>query len=671
MNALKRIFLLFVLIGLGYVVHAQTVSDSLHLPEIIVTERYSDREIRSTAPTQILSDKEIRNLNALQVSDAVKYFSGVTIKDYGGIGGLKTISVRSLGANHTAVNYNGITVTDVQTGQIDIGRFSLDNVQSLSLNNGQSDVIFQPARAFASASVLNIQTVAPSFINDQRANGKISMKTGSFGLMNPSFNTNFKWNKKISSSFSGEWMSANGRYPYVLQYGTEGVDSSSVEKRENTDVQSLRLETALYADISDETNGNVRLYYYQSERGLPGATIFYNTENFSKQRLWDKTFFTQGHLEHTFSSKWTVQANAEYNHGYLRYLDPAYLGADGKIDDIFIQAETYGSVSVLYRAFERLSFAVSTDLSATTMHANRDNFAIPTRLTSQSALAAKWVSNHVLATANLLFTQTAESVKLGQAAENRQKLSPYVGVVVKPFGNMDLRFRAFYKNSFRLPTFNDLYYPAIGRRNLMPENADQFNIGTTFATAPASAISLIKLSADAYRNNVKNKIVAYPAGNLHQWTMINLGKVMINGVDVTGESAMEFSENTHLLLAATYTFQHATDVTNSNAVNYNHQIAYTPRHSGSARAVMEMPWFNAAYAVIWSGMRYSGNYNSEEFKLNGYADHSLSFSKKFETRFGDWDFIFETLNLLNKNYQVVRNYPMPGRSYRATISLNF
>lgn len=671
MNALKRIFLLFVLIGLGYVVHAQTVSDSLHLPEIIVTERYSDREIRSTAPTQILSDKEIRNLNALQVSDAVKYFSGVTIKDYGGIGGLKTISVRSLGANHTAVNYNGITVTDVQTGQIDIGRFSLDNVQSLSLNNGQSDVIFQPARAFASASVLNIQTVAPSFINDQRANGKISMKTGSFGLMNPSFNTNFKWNKKISSSFSGEWMSANGRYPYVLQYGTEGVDSSSVEKRENTDVQSLRLETALYADISDETNGNVRLYYYQSERGLPGATIFYNTENFSKQRLWDKTFFTQGHLEHTFSSKWTVQANAKYNHGYLRYLDPAYLGADGKIDDIFIQAETYGSVSVLYRAFERLSFAVSTDLSATTMHANRDNFAIPTRLTSQSALAAKWVSNHVLATANLLFTQTAESVKLGQAAENRQKLSPYVGVVVKPFGNMDLRFRAFYKNSFRLPTFNDLYYPAIGRRNLMPENADQFNIGTTFATAPASAISLIKLSADAYRNNVKNKIVAYPAGNLHQWTMINLGKVMINGVDVTGESAMEFSENTHLLLAATYTFQHATDVTNSNAVNYNHQIAYTPRHSGSARAVMEMPWFNAAYAVIWSGMRYSGNYNSEEFKLNGYADHSLSFSKKFETRFGDWDFIFETLNLLNKNYQVVRNYPMPGRSYRATISLNF
>ena len=27
----------------------------------------------------------------MQVSDAVKHFSGVTVKDYGGIGGLKTV----------------------------------------------------------------------------------------------------------------------------------------------------------------------------------------------------------------------------------------------------------------------------------------------------------------------------------------------------------------------------------------------------------------------------------------------------------------------------------------------------------------------------------------------------------------------------------------------------
>ena len=97
-----------------------TDSTKIHtIHGVTVTEKYPDSEVRSSAPLQILSAKNIEGLNVLQVSDAVKYFSGVTVKDYGGIGGLKTISVRSLGGNHTAVSYDGITLTDCQTGQID------------------------------------------------------------------------------------------------------------------------------------------------------------------------------------------------------------------------------------------------------------------------------------------------------------------------------------------------------------------------------------------------------------------------------------------------------------------------------------------------------------------------------------------------------------------------
>ena len=102
----------------------------------------------------------------------------MTVKDYGGIGGLKTVSIRSLGAQHTAVGYDGITLTDCQTGQIDIGRFSLDNVDRLSLNNGQSDNIFQPARFFASAGILNIQTLTPLFTKGKKTNIAGAFKTG-------------------------------------------------------------------------------------------------------------------------------------------------------------------------------------------------------------------------------------------------------------------------------------------------------------------------------------------------------------------------------------------------------------------------------------------------------------------------------------------------------------
>lgn len=131
--------------------------------EVTVTEQYRNTEVRASAPLQILSSKQIEKLNTLQVSDAVKYFRGNgeglrrhwrTENRFGSQSGVA----------HTAVSYDGITLTDCQTGQIDVGRFSLDNVDMLSLNNGQSDNIFQPARMFASASLLNIRTLSPKFI---------------------------------------------------------------------------------------------------------------------------------------------------------------------------------------------------------------------------------------------------------------------------------------------------------------------------------------------------------------------------------------------------------------------------------------------------------------------------------------------------------------------------
>jgi len=673
MKVLKQtVFLLvFVALTAGNGVIAQTVADSLDLPEVVISERYSDREIRSTAPLQILSRKTIRSLHALQLSDAVKYFSGVTVKDYGGIGGLKTISVRSLGAGHTGVNYNGIAISDLQTGQIDIGRFSLGNVESITLHNGQNDQIFMPARAFASASALNIITAAPLFNGEENINGQVGIKGGSFGLFNPSFLANLKLSDRLSASFSGEWMSAGGTYPYLLHYGVAGTDSTSIEQRENSDVKNVRLETAFYADLSEKSKGEIRFYHFRSERGLPGATIFYNTENFSKQRLWDRTFFTQGKIEHSFSRKWAVQANGKYNRGYLRYLDPTWLGAEGKVEDLFTQHETYGSLSAIYRAYERLSFSVATDLTAATMHSNRKAFASPTRHTSQSVVAVKWVNEQLLATASLLYMQTVESVTIGEPAGNRNKFSPYISASFKPFSDLDLRLRAFYKNSFRLPTFNDLYYPIVGMRQLLPEDANQFNAGVTFSSSTGDAVPLLTLSADAYHNKINNKIVAYPTGNLHQWTMMNFGLVTINGMDVTLDSRLRLAEKLPLYIGGAYTYQRVMDKTDPGKATYNHQLPYTPRHSGSARAALEVPWFTVAYTLLCSGERFSNGYNSHEYRMNGYSDHSISLSRSLQTLFGTIDLAAEALNLSGKNYEIVRNYPMPGRSYRMNISINF
>ena len=62
---------------------------------------------KEVSPAQILKGEELQQLNSHNVADALRYFSGVQIKDYGGIGGLKTVNIRSMGS---PVSYTHLTL---------------------------------------------------------------------------------------------------------------------------------------------------------------------------------------------------------------------------------------------------------------------------------------------------------------------------------------------------------------------------------------------------------------------------------------------------------------------------------------------------------------------------------------------------------------------------------
>ncbi len=53
-----------------------------------------------------------------------------------------------MGTNHTGVVYDGVELGNAQNGQIDLGQFSLDNIETISLYNGQKSEILQPAKDF-------------------------------------------------------------------------------------------------------------------------------------------------------------------------------------------------------------------------------------------------------------------------------------------------------------------------------------------------------------------------------------------------------------------------------------------------------------------------------------------------------------------------------------------
>ena len=186
------------------------------LVSAVITAAAKPSPTVQSAPLQVMEKDDFSKLGIKELHEAVKTFSGVQIKDYGGIGGVKTVSVRSLGTQHTAVSYDGVTISNAQSGQIDIGRFNLDNVELITLSIGQTDDIFQSARMFASAGVLNIKTSEPLFEEGKNFNAGGAMRVSSFSTYNPAVYYSQKMGNKWSVAVNADWLVSDGEYPYIL-----------------------------------------------------------------------------------------------------------------------------------------------------------------------------------------------------------------------------------------------------------------------------------------------------------------------------------------------------------------------------------------------------------------------------------------------------------------------
>lgn len=645
-------------------IDSDSITNRVHnIPDVTIKARRAPNKVSSTIPIQSIRKDAINDFGIQSISDAVRRFAGTEVKDYGGMGGLKTVSVRNMGAAHTAIGYDGIAVSNCQAGQIDIGRFSLDNVESITLSIGQNDDLLQSARLFSSVGVININTEMPSF-NNKDYNIKAQVKSGSYGYVNPYLKYSHKTGEKTSVSIDGDFLYFDGNYPFTLTNGKYKTE----EKRINSDVSSWHTEANFFHTFDDESKLKVKGYYYQSYRGLPGAIVLYNPE--SNERLWDKNAFVQAQYNNKFSEKWELQIQGKYNYSWNKYRDEGVQYSEGFVEDRYTQKEYYTSVSALYSPLKGLRISAAQDMAVNTLHSNMADCPFPVRLTSLSVIRTRYDIGRFSFDASLLNTFITESVEQGNKPENLKRLSPSVSMNYKPFRNESLFLRAMYKNTFRTPTFNDLYYTRMGNRNLKPEKAEEFNVGVTWLKQNVwNIVNYLSLTSDVYYNSVKDKIVAFPTTYI--WKMQNYGKTSITGVDMTAAASITPYYGYTLNMSAGYTFQKAIDITDPEAKNYKNQLPYTPKHNGNVSASIETPWVTLGYSIIAVGKRYYMAQNIPDNEIDRYTDHTLSLSRIFELKKCKLRLQGDVVNLTDSQYDVIKYYPMPGRSWRITASINF
>ena len=611
----------------------------------------------SSSPLQVMEQGDFLRIGASSLSDAVKRMTGVDVHDYGGLGGLKTVSVRGLGAKHTAVSYDGLVLADAQSGQVDIGRLSLENIAVLSLSMGGEDDIFKSATEFASASLLALRSLRPV------ANGSYArVRTGSFGLADATLHHSHCFSGNWSGSLHANYLRSDGMYPFLLENGV----NESVEKRRDSDVQSFNVEGNLFGTVADG-DLSVKISFYDSERGLPGAVNLYNKEN--RERLWDDNFYLQAHYDVPLNRCFQLKARLKYDYHYSKYKEINKNYDSGQQVDVNEKNEYYASLGVKYTPLQGLSFAFTSDFSYSTLYNNFEDSKAPRRLSSISVLAAQYNVGRFVATATLLGTYVSDAVKSGVAPEPYVRLSPSLSLSFQPVASFPLRLRASYKDAYRVPTFADLYYLRLGNVGLKPEKASQFNFGVVWNESFGRVVPFVSLVVDGYYNKVEDKIVALPT--MYVWRMMNFGKAEIAGVDANAQVDVVISRKISLSFDAGYSYQYAVDITDASAKNYRHQLPYTPRHSGKFTLSLINPYVNVSYIFTAVGDRYMLPQNTLRNRIDGYTEHSFSLNRDFVFNSCSLRLQGELLNIGNKQYEVIRYYPMPRFSWRLSACFSF
>ncbi|MBR4826373.1 MAG: TonB-dependent receptor [Bacteroidales bacterium] len=553
--------------------------------------------------------------HSLDVSSVLLAAPGVYAGDYGGAAGLKTVSLRGLGSAHTAIYIDGVRAGNVQSDQIDLGMPSLDAFSSVTVDYAQNSLSFNTAR--------------PN-LEGKRIGVRVRMLAGSFGTYRPYARIDVPLGRQMSLSVNGGAIISQGNFPLA--------DGSL---RTNNDI--LQIQTG--ADLFGTVGGgklHAKAYYNSADRGTPGSLSWPSSD-----RQKDRNAFAQAVYSKDFSRLYSLNLSAKGAYDKLLYLSEWG-------DSDYAQTEFQLNSSHQFRITDSFTASLAADFQWDGLASGLYN---ESRIGSVIALAAAY---------------STERFKAGIALEGDSVIDSDGGTWLNLSPSADLRFTvipgldlvAFGRRAFRAPTFNELYYPGYGNPGLRPEYAWMADAGIDFNRRLGSW--RLQARIDGFYNNLTDKIISAPSeADPMVWLPYNVGKVDALGADAL--AAVTFASGEFEAgLTLRYGYQSAVDKT-PDSYSFGQQLSYIAKHSASAAG--KLAWKGWSLEPVWT-LR-AGRVDSAG-EMPDWDTLDLSAGKEF--RFGGrWILGLKVTgrNLLDKRYEIVSGYPMPGRSVIGGIELRF
>lgn len=228
-----------------------------------------------------------------------------------------------------------------------------------------------------------------------------------------------------------------------------------------------------------------------------------------------------------------------------------------------------------------------------------------------------------------------------------------------------MAFRGQVERSFRVPTFNDRYWPIPGaeeREDLRSESGYSTELGHNFTYRKGR----LTLESDItlYYMKIDDWIMWVPNGSV--WMPENKKKVEGSGVELSAKINMDMNQWS-FDLGGMYAFNNSVLLEGVSeddpAVGY--QLPYTPQHRAVLFASMNYKNYRLSINNTYTGKRNGIDVRSE--KVDGYLVTDIGLSKRISLGKQLLTLEGKVLNLFDVEYQNVNQYAMPGRNYLISI----
>lgn len=638
---------------------------SYSLSEITVTAlRPPDTPARSASPVTVLERRQLQLINATSLADAIASLPGVFIKNYGGVSGLKTISQRGLGAEHTLVLINGMRVSNPQNGLVDLGLIEEDQLERLELVRGGQSAGYG---ADPVAGVVNA-VLRPSAV---REGGRAVTSMGSFGYRKYRIAAVGQLDGATTLGGSYREEKAAEDFPFVLRNGTQRFDLL----RRNADFLSrtglLQADVLLGKDVHASVFGRT----YGSERGVGGPVV--GPASISTARQKDEDNILQLILRYRDSWPMRYRLGMQFHQTFQRYEDRNFIVGSSWLNNHSRIVELRIEPGAEWLLQEGTRLVVGADVARTHASGNalrsnvlRWSYAAYATLQQRIPVEGSTVKD-------ILVVPALRYDRIRTGEESLTHVSPQLGVVCtfqKIAGAAEAMLRASVSRNFRAPTFNELYYAGgggIGNPGLQPERSIGFDVGGEMNVAFAG---MHHLQCTYFDIAMRNRIVWTSAGGMNV-TPKNLRRVRSRGIELSYSwsvlnEALTFGANYVLLSARKTEADYPGDPT------VNTFLIYVPQEVANYSVGLRLPvgdsWFRetgVAVHVSRVGHRYVTEDN-QRF-LPSYTLVDLNSHVKLQVA---GLFVFARLevnNLFNEEYQSVPAYPMPLRSFRGSFGIEF